>query len=175
MTGDFTAWTVRLWGFKQTDGFSGVPGVHSRSHVGLLVQGLLFSLSPLCNQIIQVFHFKSFGSAKASTTLILYSHNALWNLQELIPLQRFGTDFRLRCSLPVSLSLLTLLTSKVHSKVTDKDLGGLQPGTYSYQFLVDGTWMTSPDAPVAPDDDGHLCNRVRTEDPLPAAAVLAQL
>ena len=36
----------------------------------------------------------------------------------------------------------------------------LQPGTYCYQYLVDGTWMTSPDAPVGPDDDGHLCNRV---------------
>ena len=36
----------------------------------------------------------------------------------------------------------------------------MQPGTYSYQFLVDGSWMTSPDAPVAPDEDGHLCNRV---------------
>jgi hypothetical protein len=35
-----------------------------------------------------------------------------------------------------------------------------QPGTYSYQFLVDGTWMTSPDAAVGPDDDGHLCNKV---------------
>lgn len=38
----------------------------------------------------------------------------------------------------------------------------LQPGTYSYQFLVDGTWMTSPDMPVGPDDDGHLCNKVMT-------------
>lgn len=36
----------------------------------------------------------------------------------------------------------------------------LQPGTYCYQYLVDGTWMTSPDAPVGPDDDGHLCNKV---------------
>ena len=36
----------------------------------------------------------------------------------------------------------------------------MQPGTYSYQFLVDGSWMTSPEAPVAPDEDGHLCNRV---------------
>ena len=36
----------------------------------------------------------------------------------------------------------------------------LQPGAYCYQYLVDGTWMTSPDAPVGPDDDGHLCNRV---------------
>lgn len=35
-----------------------------------------------------------------------------------------------------------------------------QAGTYAYQFLVDGTWMTSPDAPVVPDDDGHLCNQV---------------
>ena len=38
----------------------------------------------------------------------------------------------------------------------------LQPGTYCCQYLVDGTWMTSPDAPVGPDDDGHLCNKVRT-------------
>ena len=37
----------------------------------------------------------------------------------------------------------------------------VQPGAYSYQYLVDGTWMTSPDAPVGPDDDGHLCNKVR--------------
>ena len=37
----------------------------------------------------------------------------------------------------------------------------LQPGTYSYQYLVDGKWMTSPDAPAGPDDDGHLCNKVR--------------
>ena len=36
----------------------------------------------------------------------------------------------------------------------------LQPGAYSYQYLVDGTWMTSPDAPVGPDDEGHLCNKV---------------
>ena len=36
----------------------------------------------------------------------------------------------------------------------------LQPGTYCYQYLVDGTWMTSPDAPVGPDDEGHLCNKV---------------
>lgn len=36
----------------------------------------------------------------------------------------------------------------------------MQPGTYSYQYLVDGTWMTSPDAAVGPDDDGHLCNKV---------------
>lgn len=35
----------------------------------------------------------------------------------------------------------------------------LQPGTYCYQFLVNGTWMTSPDMPVGPDDDGHLCNK----------------
>lgn len=35
-----------------------------------------------------------------------------------------------------------------------------QPGSYSYQFLVDGQWQVSPDASVAPDDDGHVCNQV---------------
>lgn len=38
----------------------------------------------------------------------------------------------------------------------------MQPGVYSYQYLVDGTWMTSPDASVGPDDDGYLCNKVTT-------------
>jgi hypothetical protein len=39
----------------------------------------------------------------------------------------------------------------------------VQPGTYCYQYLVDGTWMTSPDVPVGPDDDGHLCNKARAQ------------
>ena len=38
----------------------------------------------------------------------------------------------------------------------------VQPGVYCYQYLVDGTWMTSPDVPVGPDDDGHLCNKARS-------------
>ncbi|KAK9824654.1 hypothetical protein WJX72_012101 [[Myrmecia] bisecta] len=42
----------------------------------------------------------------------------------------------------------------------------LTPGTYSYQFLVDGTWMTSPEVNMAPDDDGHLCNKVTVEAPI---------
>lgn len=41
-----------------------------------------------------------------------------------------------------------------------KDQPHAQLGVYSYQFLVDGSWMTSPDASVAPDEEGHLCNRV---------------
>lgn len=39
---------------------------------------------------------------------------------------------------------------------------GLQPGVYAYQYLVDGKWLTSPDAPVAHDEEGHLCNQVVT-------------
>ncbi|KAK9834998.1 hypothetical protein WJX81_003222 [Elliptochloris bilobata] len=60
---------------------------------------------------------------------------------ELIPLRRDAAtqDFGLACS--------------------------LAPGVYCYQYLVDGTWMTSPDVPVGPDDDGHLCNKIRVEDP----------
>ena len=38
----------------------------------------------------------------------------------------------------------------------------LQPGVYYVQFLVDGAWMSSPDLPVGPDEDGHFCNKVRT-------------
>ncbi|CAL8467114.1 g6650 [Coccomyxa elongata] len=60
---------------------------------------------------------------------------------ELIPLRlnHLSGDFLLSCSLP--------------------------PGTYSYQYLVDGIWMTSPDASVGPDDDGHLCNKMTVEVP----------
>lgn len=43
----------------------------------------------------------------------------------------------------------------------------MQPGTFSYQYLVDGVWMTSPDASVGPDDDGHLCNKVTIIWPIP--------
>ena len=49
---------------------------------------------------------------------------------------------------------------KVCSETETHDVLCLQPGAYSYQYLVDGTWMTSPDAPVGPDDEGHLCNKV---------------
>ena len=55
--------------------------------------------------------------------------------------------------------------NKVHSsqqrchKLTERPV---QPGVYCYQYLVDGTWMTSPDVPVGPDDDGHLCNKARS-------------
>lgn len=38
----------------------------------------------------------------------------------------------------------------------------VQAGVYHVQFLVDGSWMTSPQLPVGDDEDGHLCNTVRT-------------
>lgn len=41
----------------------------------------------------------------------------------------------------------------------------LTPGVYSYQFLVDGRWVTSPDAPIAKDDAGHLCNTMEVRVP----------
>ena len=46
------------------------------------------------------------------------------------------------------------------AKASD-EMRSVQPGVYCYQYLVDGTWMTSPDVPVGPDDDGHLCNKAR--------------
>lgn len=36
----------------------------------------------------------------------------------------------------------------------------LQPGEYSYQFLVDGQWRTSASNVVEPDEQGHLCDKV---------------
>ena len=36
----------------------------------------------------------------------------------------------------------------------------MQPGVYAYQYLVDGKWLTSPDAPIAHDEEDHLCNKV---------------
>jgi len=38
----------------------------------------------------------------------------------------------------------------------------VQAGVYHVQFLVDGSWMTSPELPVGHDEDGHLCNTART-------------
>ena len=85
--------------------------------------------------------------------------------QELIPLRQnpISHDFHLSCSLPVSpfssspscCSQSEKFALKVQPCCID-----VQPGTYSYQFLVDGTWMTSPDVPVSPDEDGHPCNKV---------------
>ncbi len=49
----------------------------------------------------------------------------------------------------------TYLTAHIHTS------HHTQPGTYSYQFLVDGQWQVSPEEQVAPDDDGHICNKVR--------------
>ena len=40
---------------------------------------------------------------------------------------------------------------------------GAQAGVYHVQFLVDGSWMTSPEFPVGQDEDGHLCNTARTK------------
>lgn len=41
----------------------------------------------------------------------------------------------------------------------------LLPGHYWYQFYVDGMWLTSPEDQVAPDDNGHVCNRVVVDTP----------
>ena len=37
----------------------------------------------------------------------------------------------------------------------------MQAGVHHVQFLVDGSWMTSPELPVGHDEDGHLCNTAR--------------
>ncbi|KAK9810564.1 hypothetical protein WJX73_000994 [Symbiochloris irregularis] len=41
----------------------------------------------------------------------------------------------------------------------------LPPGVYAFQYLVDGKWLTSPDAPVAHDEEGHLCNQIDVKVP----------
>ena len=37
----------------------------------------------------------------------------------------------------------------------------LPPGTYSYQFLVDGAWALCPESPSAATEDGRMANRCR--------------
>lgn len=47
----------------------------------------------------------------------------------------------------------------------------LMPGSYFYQYLVDGQWQTSANAAVEPDAQRQLCNKVTVEKP-PAFHVL---
>ena len=45
---------------------------------------------------------------------------------------------------------------------------------YHVQFLVDGSWMTSPELPVGDDEDGHLCNTARPAPSLGSGVTPAQ-
>ena len=42
----------------------------------------------------------------------------------------------------------------------------MQPGAYSYHFLVDGHWRTSANGIIQPDEQGQLCNQVCCACPL---------